>query len=60
VAQYIGPRYGLILAAVACAVAAVLGVAMIRALRRADSARRALPARAPEVEAELEVVAAAR
>jgi MFS family permease len=61
VAQYIGPRYGLVLAAIACAVAAVLGLAVMRKRRLGESAQRTLtPNIDEEVESKLEVAVAAR
>lgn len=58
VAQYAGPRWGLGLGALACAVAAVLGAAVVR---RGRAARRvAPPISEPVAEAVLEVAEAAR
>jgi MFS family permease len=39
VAQYVGPRWGLGLGALACAVAAILGAMVLRKVRKADSRR---------------------
>jgi MFS family permease len=58
VSQYVGPRWGLGMGAVACALAAVLGVSV---LRRDRAARRTVPPISePVAEAVLEVVEAAR
>ena len=61
VAQYVGPRWGLGLGALACAVAALLGGLVLRRLRRVErSGRRPEPLSEPAAEAVLEVVEAAR
>jgi MFS family permease len=61
VSQYVGPRWGLGLGAVACAVAAGLGGLVLRRVRATEAARR--PAESPtdaETDAVLEVTTAAR
>jgi MFS family permease len=61
VSQYIGPRWGLGMGAVACAVAAVLGGVVLRRIRKLDVARQASDDQAgPEAESVLEVAEAAR
>jgi MFS family permease len=61
VAQYIGPRWGLGLGALACALAALLGVLVLRRVRALRIARtRTTTATEEEAEAVLEVVEAAR
>jgi MFS family permease len=62
VAQYVGPRWGLGLGAVACGVAGLLGVAVIRRVRAARAVEAATRAAANEAETEavLEVAEAAR
>jgi MFS family permease len=58
VSQYVGPRWGLGMGALACAVAAVLGVSVVR---RERAARRTVPPiTEPVAEAVLEVAEAAR
>jgi MFS family permease len=61
VAQYVGPRWGLGLGAVACAVAAILGGLVLRKVRKAEVNRRVAddPTTA-EAEPVLEVAEAAR
>jgi MFS family permease len=61
VAQYVGPRWGLGLGAVACAVAAVLGGLVLRKVRRAEVSRRlADDPTVADAEPVLEVAEAAR
>jgi len=61
VSQYVGPRWGVGLGALACGVAAIMGWLVLRRLRRAEQARlAALPMTEPEAEPVLEVVDAAR
>jgi MFS family permease len=61
VAQYVGPRWGLGLGALACAVAAALGGIVVRRLRVAEAARMmAAPPSEAEAQAVLEVTTAAR
>jgi MFS family permease len=61
VSQYVGPRWGLGMGAVACAVAAVLGALVLRRLRKTALDRQlATEPSADEAEAVLEVAEAAR
>jgi MFS family permease len=67
VSQYLGPRWGLGLGALACAVAALIGGLVLRRIRKVEAARLVEDARgvddaalAAEEEAVLEVVEAAR
>jgi MFS family permease len=61
VAQYVGPRWGLGLGAVACAVAAIIGAMVLRRLRKGEVARlAAAPLTSAEAEPVLEVAEAAR
>jgi MFS family permease len=60
VSQYVGPRWGLGLAAAASAVAALLGASVIRRHRVAERARRSVEATAETAVPVLEVVEAAR
>ena len=61
VAQYVGPRWGLGLGALACAVAALLGILVTRhRARSADARASAEIATEAEAEAVLEVAEAAR
>jgi MFS family permease len=61
VSQYVGPRWGLGLGAVACALAAVLGGLVLRRLRAAAvSGQRIEPLTEDEAEPVMEVVASAR
>jgi MFS family permease len=60
VAQYAGPRWGLGLGALACAVAAALGAIVIRRVRTARAAQQAVTDSAAQEEAVLEVAEAAR
>jgi MFS family permease len=65
VSQYVGPRYGLGLGAIACLVAAALGGLVVRRVRLAEAGRAAIDVQAPdeigpEAEAVLEVTTAAR
>jgi MFS family permease len=61
VAQYVGPRWGLGLGALACALAALLGALVLRRVRALRIERtRAATATEEEAEAVLEVVEAAR
>jgi hypothetical protein len=62
VAQYIGPRWGLGLGALACAVAAMIGALVLRRVRKAELAARVATTELSSAEAEpvLEVAEAAR
>jgi MFS family permease len=61
VSQYIGPRWGLGLGAVACAVAAALGALVIRRVRKVELAAQVPePETEDEAESVLEVAEAAR
>jgi MFS family permease len=60
VAQYAGPRWGLGLGALACAIAAALGAIVIRRVRATRAAQQRVAPSAAEEEAVLEVVEAAR
>jgi MFS family permease len=61
VSQYVGPRWGLGLGAVACAVAALLGGVVLRRVRKVDAAKHAAEQLTPdEAEPVFEVAEAAR